>query len=337
MKRTSLPLLKRREFIAGVGGVVAWPLVARGQQPDRMRRVGAMLGFSESAPEWRLLWSAFVERLAQLGWIEGRNVRIVQRWTDGVTERIEVFAKELVKQQPDVIFSATTPVTAALFRATHEIPIVFTAVSDPVGSGFVASLPRPGGNVTGFINLEASLAGKQLDLLKKLAPAIKRAAIMFNPDTAPGGGSYYLGAFETAARSLAIEPIIARVRSVAEIEAAINALGGERDGLVLMTDSFLAVHHLTIIALAARNDLPTIFDPQFFTQHGGLASYGLDYVEMFQRAAGYVDRILRGAKPADLPVELPTKFTFAINLKTAKTLGLTIPTPVQLLADEVIE
>jgi putative ABC transport system substrate-binding protein len=233
--------------------------------------------------------------------------------------------------------AGTTPATAALHRETSTIPIVFGAVSDPVGAGFVTNLSRPGGNITGFINVESSLGGKWLGLLKEIAPDIKRAAIMFNPDTAPGGGSYFLGSFEAAARTLSIEPNTVHVRSVADIEMAITSLGHQQAGLVLMTDSFLGVRHQTIIALAAREKVPAIFEPSFFVKNGGLLSYGVDYADIFRRAAGHVDRILRGAKPADLPVEFPTKFELLINLKTAKALGLEVPPTLLARADEVIE
>jgi putative ABC transport system substrate-binding protein len=231
--------MRRREFILGIGSVPAWPLAGRAQQAGPVRRVGVLMGWSESDPVFRGWGVTFAEELARLGWVDGRNARIEQRWTDANVDRAGMFAKELVDLQPDVILAGTTPVTAALQRETRVIPIIFAGISDPVGAGFVASLSRPGGNLTGFINLEAAMGGKWLGFLKEIAPRIKRAAIMFNPDTAPGGGSYYLPSFETAARSLKIEPVLLRVRSDAEIETAINSLGGKQSGLVLMSDSFL--------------------------------------------------------------------------------------------------
>ncbi len=239
---------------------------------------------------------------------------------------------------PDLILGGTTPVTAALHRETRTISIVFVIVSDPVGAGFVASLPSPGGNITGFINVEAAMAGKWLELLMEIAPSIKRVAIMFNPDTAPGGGSYFLPSFEAGARSLTVAPIVAPVHSDAEIETAITALGREPGcGLVVMTDGFMFVHHAEIVVLAARNNIPVVSDQTIPTEDGGLLSYGPDIVDIFYRAAPYVDRILRGAKPAELPVQVPAKFEMRLNVKTARALGLTIPPSILARADEVIE
>jgi putative ABC transport system substrate-binding protein len=330
--------MRRREFITFFGGAaVAWPLSARAQQSGAVRRIGVLLGWSESDPEYRMRLDAFLQELAKSGWADGRNVRLDVRWTNGDVARAGVLAKELVALQPDVILVGTTPATAALQRETRTIPIVFAVVSDPVGAGFVASLPRPGGNITGFINIEAAMGGKWLELLKEVAPRLRRVAIMFNPDTAPGGGSYYLGAFEAAARRLAIETSQARVHSDAEIETAIAALGRQQAGLVVMDDSFTSTHRGAVISQAARSNVPTIFSPPFVAKEGGLISYGTNGLDLFRRAAGYVDRILRGAKAGDLPVELPTKFDLVINLKTAKALGLTITEALLLRADEVIE
>jgi putative tryptophan/tyrosine transport system substrate-binding protein len=329
--------MRRRAFITLVGGAAAvWPLAARAQQG--LRRIGVLMGFPETDTDARAFVAAFRDGLQKLGWTEGRNVRLDIRWTSpGNAEEMQRFAKELVALQPDVILAFATPVTAALQRETRAIPIVFAAVADPVGSGFVASLSRPGGNMTGFINSEASIGGKWLGLIKEIAPDIKRAAIMFNPDTAPGGGSYHLGSFEAAARSLAVEPITARVGSDADIEAAISSLGRDRAGLVLSADSFLAFHQQTIISLAARNNVPAIFNTPSFARNGGLISYGPSFTDIFRRAAGHVDRILRGTKASDLPVEVPTKFDLVINLKTAKALGLDVPPTLLARADEVIE
>jgi len=328
--------MKRREFIAGLGGAAAWPLAARAQQPDRMRRVGVLLGWADSNL-FRSLLAAFLQELAHFGWVDGRNVRIELRLTNAEIDRIAPFAKELVELKPDVILASTTLVTAALQRETQSIPIVFAVLADPVGAGFVASLARPGGNITGFIDAEAAIGGKWLDLLKKIAPNIKRAAIMFNPDTAPGGGNYYLGSFEAAARSLAIEPISVRVRSDAEIETAITSLGRQQAGLVLMDEPFMGVHRGTVISSAARSNTPAIFKAESFVKEGGLISYGPSSEDIFRRAAGHVNRILRGSKPSDLPVELPIRFNLFINLKTAKALGLTIPETLLATADQVIE
>jgi putative tryptophan/tyrosine transport system substrate-binding protein len=329
--------MRRREFIAGLAGAAAWPVVARAQRQERVRHVAALMGWNESDPEYRSWIKLFVDRLAQLGWVDGQNARVDQRWGNGEVERMRSFAKELVELKPDVIFVCTTPATAALHRETRNIPIVFVVVSDPVGAGFVRSLPRPSGNITGFINVEAGLGSKWLELLHEIAPSIRRVAIMYNPDTAPGNGRYFLPSFEAAARSLSVEPLTAAVHSDADIEAAINSLGQTNGGLVVMTDSFTGVHHGTIISAAARNKVPTTFDSAHDAREGGLLSYGPNYPDIIRRGAAYVDRILRGTEPGDLPVEVPTKFDLAINLKTAKALDLTVPQSLLALADEVIE
>jgi putative ABC transport system substrate-binding protein len=303
-----------------------------------MRRVGVLMEWNENDPEAKAFFSGFTQGLAELGWTDGRNMRMDVRWAASNVDRMRILAKELVDLQPDVILAGATPATAALRRETQTIPIVFAAVSDPVGDGFVAGLPRPGGNLTGFINLEASMGGKWLELLTEIAPGVKRAAMMFNPDTAPGRGSYYLPAFEAAARSLKVAPIAAPVHSDAEIEAAITSLGRTPGGgLVLMPDGFMQVHRAPIISLAARHNVPAVYQLALFVRDGGLLSYGPEFKDMFRRAASYVDRILRGAKPAELPVQLPIKFEMALNRKTAKALGLDVPISIELRADEVIE
>jgi len=330
--------MRRRDFITLAGGALARPLAARAQPAKGMRRIGVLLGWSESNPVFRSWIGTFADGLARLGWLDGRNVQMDVRWTGGDVRRIQSFAKDLVELQPDVILSSTTPVTAALQRETRTLPIVFAVVVDPVGSGFVAGLPRPGGNITGFINVEPEMGGKWLELLKQIAPRMTRVAMMFNPDTAPGGGTFFLKAFEAAARSLAVEPITVRVRSDAEIEAGITSLGREQAGLVLQSDSFLAVHDRMIISAAARNNVPAIgADIPTFASGGGLLSYGPNFPDIFRGAASYVDRILGGANPSDLPVQTPTKYELVINLKTAQALGLTIPESFLQRADEVIE
>jgi putative ABC transport system substrate-binding protein len=330
--------MRRREFIAALGGAAAWPLAARAQQPGRMRQISVLMGTGEDDPESKAQLSGFTKGLAELGWTDGRNVRMNFRWGAGSTERIEMFAKEVVDLQPEVIFASTTPVTAALQRETRTIPIVFAGVTDPVGDGFVAGLPRPGGNITGFAGDAAAKAGKSLQLLAEIAPGFKRAAIMFNPETAPGGGSYFLSSFEAAAQSLKVEPIVAPVHSEAEIETVIASLGREqRGGLVVPSDSFMIVHRAPVILLAALNNVPVVYQRSISVRDGGLLSYGPDIVDVFRRAALYVDRILRGAKPADLPVQLPVKFEIAVNAKTAKALSLEVPTSILLRATEVIE
>jgi putative ABC transport system substrate-binding protein len=329
--------MRRREFITGACSAAAWPLAARAQPAERVRRVGVLMGPDQNDPEAKAFLSAFVLGLSELGWIDGRNLRMDIRWAAGNVTRMPILAKELADLQPDVILANNTPGTAALQRETRLIPIVFSGLSDPVGDGFVASLPRPGGNLTGFVNIEAGMGGKWLQLLTEIAPGVKRAAIMFNPDTAPGGGSYYLPSFESAARSLKVAPIAAPVHSDAEIETVMTSLGREPGGgLVVTAEAFMWVHRAPIILLAARNNVPAVYQQSVFVRDGGLLSYGADFVDIFRRSASYVDRILRGAKPADLPVQLPTRFEMALNAKTAKALGLAVP-PSILLRAEVIE
>jgi putative tryptophan/tyrosine transport system substrate-binding protein len=330
--------MKRRDFIAGFGGAVAWPLAARAQQGERVRRVGVLMGWDESDSAAQVWFSAFMQGLSELGWIGGRNARMDIRWSGDRRDTMRALAKELVGLRPDVILAGGTPVTAAVQRETRTIPIVFATVSDPVGDGFVASLPRPGGNITGFIFTEAAMVGKSLELLAEIAPNTKRAAIMFNPDTDPGGGTYYLPAFEAAAQSLRVTAIAAPVHSDVEIELAITSLGREPGGgLIVMPGPFAVVHRASIISSAARNGVPAVYDQRYSVRSGGLLSYGPDSKDIFRRAALYIDRILRGANPAELPVQVPVKFETTLNLKTAKALGLTIPPNLLAIADEVIE
>jgi putative ABC transport system substrate-binding protein len=328
--------MRRRQFITLLGGAAAvWPLAARAQQGDRARRIGALMPYDENDPEGKRRYSAFTNALAGLGWTEGRNVRIDLYWAGADIDRMRALAPELVGLQPDIIVTNGTPPTVAVQRETRTIPIVFANVADPVASGIVPRLDRPSGNVTGFANNEASLGGKWLDLLSEIAPGLKRAAIMFNPETLP---SLYVPSFETAARSLKVAPIIAYIHSDGEIEMAITALGHEPGGgLVVMGDAFTFAHRAPIILAAARNNVPAVYPVSNYARDGGLLSYGVDQVDTWRRAATYVDRILRGEKPGDLPVQVPTKFEMIVNLKTAKGLGLTIPASILTLADEVIE
>jgi putative ABC transport system substrate-binding protein len=313
-------------------------MVARAQQPERMRRVGVLMGADEDDPQRKGWLSAFTQGLAELGWTDGRNLRIDVRWAGENVDRMRMLAKELADLQPDVIFSHTTPATAAVQRRTRTIPIVFTFVGDPVGEGFVAGLPRPGGNITGFIPQEESMAGKWVELLTEIAPGVKRVAAMFNPDMEPFVRRHFLPSFEEAAHSFKVAPIVAPVHNEAEIEQVIASLGREaRGGFVVMPDAFVQVHREQIILLAARYNVPAIYQLSLFAKQGGLLSYGPDGADLFRRAAPYVDRILRGAKPADLPVQLPVKMEMAVNAKTAKALGLTVPQSILLRADEVIE
>jgi putative tryptophan/tyrosine transport system substrate-binding protein len=327
--------MKRREFIAGLGAV-ALPLAAHAQQPERMRRIGVLMPGDENDPALKTYVSAFAPALADLGWTDGRNVRMHFRWAGGDINRIRALAQELVGLQPNIIVASSTAVTAALQRETRTIPIVMVNVSDPVGSGFAAQLSQPGENITGFGLYEASIVGKQLELLLGIAPGLSRAAIMFNPDTAPV--SVYMPSFETAARSLKVVPIAAPVHDDVEIETAIIGLGREPLGaLVVMPDTFTTVHRVPIISAAARNNVPAVYPRSDFARDGGLLSYGVDGVDTWRRAATYVDRILRGAKPSELPVQFSTKFELVINLKTAKALGPSIPPNLLAVADEVIE
>jgi putative ABC transport system substrate-binding protein len=331
--------LRRREFIAGLGGAAAWPLAARAQQAGRVRRIGVLLtAFDENDPvqSAKTIVSAFTRALAGWGWTDGRNVRIDLRWGGGDINRIRALAQELVGLQPDIIVTNGGVSTVAIQREAHTIPIVFVSAGDPVASGLVQRLDRPGGNITGFANYEASMVGKWVELLSEIAPGLKRVLIMFSPDTFPA--SIYMPSFEAAARSLKIAPIITPVYSEVDIETAIIALGREPGGgLVHIPDTFTIAHLASIISAAARNKVPAVYTLSAAVKNGGLLSYGADPVDTWRRAASYVDRILRGAKPAELPVQLQTKFEMVVNLKTAKALGLAVPPSILLRADEVIE
>ncbi len=296
-----------------------------------------LMGYAQTDPEAQLRFVAFKEGLALSGWAEGRDLTLDVRWIAAEVEQAAGYARELVALKPDVILANTTPVTAALQRETKTIPIVFTAVSDPIGSGFVESLARPGRNITGFVNLESSLVEKWLQLLKEIAPRVTRVGVMFNPKTAPYV-EYYLQPLNAAAARFSVKIVTTTVGSESDIENAIIALGRESGGgLIVMTDSYMTVHRKSIIALTARHKVPAIYYVGSMAVEGGLMSYGIDYVDLFRRAAPYVDKILRGAKPADLPVQHPSRFELVINASTAKALGLTIPQSVLARADRVIE
>jgi putative ABC transport system substrate-binding protein len=330
-------MIRRRTFIAGLGSAVAWPVVAQAQQGDRVRRIGVLTSGDENDPDSKPRLSAFAQALADLGWTDGRNVRMDLRWGGGDTDRILALAQELVGLQPDIILTSATPATTAVQRETHTIPIVFVNVSDPVASGLIPNLKQPNGNITGFANLEASLGGKWLELLSDIVPGLERVAIMSNPDAA-APVSIFMPSLEMAARARKVEPITAPVHSDVEIERATIVLAREpRGGLLVMPDVWMLVNRMPIILAAARNNVPALYPRSEFVRDGGLLSYGPGSVEMYRRAAIYVDRILRGAKPGDLPVQFPTKFEMAVNLKTAKALGLTVPQSILLTADEVIE
>jgi putative ABC transport system substrate-binding protein len=326
----------RRDFITLVGGAaVAWPLWARAQ--ERTRRVGVLMMYAESDAQAQGLVAGFRAGLRELGWTEDHNIRLDYRWATSDSESIQRFAKELVALQPDLILSSSTPTTASLLQQTRTIPIIFANIVDPVGSGFVASLPRPGGNVTGFLNLEASMTGKWLELLKEVAPRVARVAIFFNPSTAPYA-EIYLNPFKAAAASLGMEGIVAPIRDMTELDTVVAAQARDPNGgLLAMPDGFIFAHHAEIASLAARYRLPAVSSYRAFAKAGGLLSYGNDILDNYRRAASYADRILKGEKPSELPVQFPVKFELVINLKTAKALGLTVPPSLLARADEVIE
>jgi putative ABC transport system substrate-binding protein len=330
--------MRRRQFITLLGGVAAaWPFTSLAQHSERLPHVGVLVGFAENDPLAEAHIAAFRQGLQQLGWREGA-IRIDVRFGAADPDRMRAHAAELVKATADVILAQTTPVTTALLRETRKIPIVFVIVSDPVGSGFVETLSHPGGNVTGFVNLESSLVEKWVELLKEIAPQVTRAAMMFNPETAPYAG-YYMRPFEAAARSSGMEPIGAPVRDDADIERVIARLGraDPKGGLIIMTDIYTTTRREPINRFAARYRVPAINSTPTTTREGGLITYGVDTFDLFRRAASYVDRVLKGAKPADLPVQVPTKFVMVVNVKTATALGLTVPPALLVRADEVIE
>jgi putative ABC transport system substrate-binding protein len=331
--------MKRREFITLIGGVAAaWPLAAHAQQPERMRRIGVMMGLREDDRQGRQQAQALREGLEELGWADGRNIRIDFHWGIGEPGRAQLVAKELVRLQPDLIVSHTVSASTAVFQITRTIPIVFVNVADPVGAGLVSGYARPGGNVTGFTNFEPSMGGKWVEVLKDLDPRIRRVLILFNPETASEGGEYYLPSFRAAGTALGVELIEAPVHDAVEIERAIDALAREPNGgLIAMADIFTALNSELIIRSAVNYRLPLIGAFRAFPDEGGLISYGTSSIDIFYRAASYVDRILKGAKPADLPVQAPTKFELVINLKTARALGLTVSHDFLLRADDIIE
>jgi ABC-type uncharacterized transport system substrate-binding protein len=329
--------MRRRQFIALLGGAVMWPLAVRAQQSARMRLIGVLMGYAENDRTAQSELAAFWAALAKLGWTEGKNLRIELRWSAGDADRIRALAKELVDLRPDAILGQTTPVTGALARETRSIPIVFVAVSDPIASGFAASLAHPGGNVTGFAENESAMGGKWVELLKEISPRTVRMALLFNPGTPPPL-KVYMPSIQAAASSFAIQAIAAPVHASDEIEGIIATQARDPGGgLIVMPNAFNVVNRELIIALTARYGVPAIYFNRFFTDSGGLISYGADRPEQIRQAAGYIDRILKGAKSADLPIQQPTKFEFIINAKTAKELGLDVPLHLQRSADEVIE
>ena len=328
--------MKRRDFITLLGGAVAWPLVARAQQPERMRRIGVLHLQAADDPEQQARIAAFRQGLQQFGWIDGRNLRIDFRWSAGSAADARKYASELVALSPDVILTSGAGAVAPLLQATRSVPIVFVLVADPVGAGIVDSLARPGGTVTGFTSFEYSFGGKWLELLKEIAPSVTRAAVIRDPTDSAGIGVF--GAVQTAASSVGVELSPVNVRDASEMERAIVAFArGSNGGLILTPGGLAFIHRDLIVTLAARHKLPAVYFSRPFVVAGGLASYGPDNLDQYRRAAGYVDRILKGEKPADLPVQTPTKYEMVINLKTAKALGLTVPPSLIARADEVIE
>jgi putative ABC transport system substrate-binding protein len=330
--------MRRREFITLLGGVaVVWPLSARAQQTERMRRIGVLMQYSESDPEGRIRAKALEQTLQKFGWIQGRNLQVDYRWADGDGDRFRTHAAELVRLGEDAIVAVSSPAVKALQRETQTIPIIFTQVSDPVAQGIVESMARPGGIVTGFSNYDPAISGKWLELLKQAAPSVRRAAIVFNPKTAPYT-RLYVRAIEAVAPSMAVKVTTMPVHDDAEIEVAFTRHAREQGGgLIVMTDTFTSVHRKQIIELAARLALPAIYPYRYYVVDGGLMSYGIDQIQQSQGAAIYLDRILNGAKPGVLPVQAPTKYQLMINLKTAKALGLVISESFLLRADELIE
>jgi putative tryptophan/tyrosine transport system substrate-binding protein len=329
--------IERRKFLATLGGAAAaWPLSARAQQPDRMRRIGVLFGLAADDPESQARHTAFVQRLQELGWTDGRNMLIDTRWGAGDGDRIRRHAAELVALAPDAILATGTTVMGPLQRATRTVPIVFVNVADPVGAGLVASLAQPSGNATGFTLFEYGFSGKWLELLKQIAPGVTRAAVVRDP--ALSSGSAQFGAIQAVSPFLGLNVSPVDAREAGEIERALTAFAGEANGGVVVTVSTATiVHREPIIRLAARHRLPAVYPYRLFVTSGGLISYGPDSIDSYRRAAGYVDRILKGEKPADLPVQAPTKYELVVNLKTAKALGFEIPPTLLARADEVIE
>jgi len=325
---------RRREFITLIGGMAAWPLAARAQQDQRVRRIAILMNVDNA--EQRTSYAAFVQRLQQLGWTDGHNVRIDVRWAGGHASEIRKYATDIVALEPDVIVTTGTASMVPFLQATHTVPIVFANVADPVGAGFVETMARPGGNATGFVQFEYGLSGKWLELLKEIAPRVTRVAVLRDPNITSGIGQFAI--IQYLASSLGVEVSAINVRDAGEIERAVTAFARSPNGGLIATASALTLaHRELIIALAAQYKLPAVYYRRYFVEGGGLMAYGYDTLEQYRGAAGYVDRILKGEKPAELPVQAPTKYELVINLKTAKTLGLTIPPSALARADEVIE
>ena len=329
--------MRRREFITALGGAAAWPLAASAQQGERVRRIGLLMNFPEADTEGNARLVAFLQRMRELGWSDGHNLKLEARWSGADIDQMRTFAREIVVGQPDLIVAVGTPATSAVMRETRTIPIVFTQVSDPVGGGLVTNLARPGGNVTGFTLFEFSIGSKWLQTIKEIAPNVTRVAVLFNPTTAPYA-PLYLRSIGDGTSSFAVDFSTLPLQDAVELEPTIKTFAATpNSALLVLTDTFTTVNRDRIIALAAEYRLPALYPYRFFAQSGGLVSYGVDTLEQYPRAAAYADRVLKGEKPGDLPIQQPTKYELVINLKTAKTLGLTVPLTLQASADEVIE
>jgi putative ABC transport system substrate-binding protein len=327
--------MRRREFILALGAAAAWPLAAHAQ--ERVRRIGLLMAFPEGDAEAKARIAALLQTLEGLGWVDGRNVRLDYRWTSADIDLMAIAAKELVELRPDLLIGITTPGTAALARATSTIPIIFMQVSDPVGSGLISTLAKPGGNITGFTNFEFSMGGKWLEMLKEILPQINHAGVLFNPETAPYG-KFYVDSVNAAATSFGVSVEVLAVHDTGAVDQAVAGLAAEPNGaLIVPADIFTTVNRDLVIATVAKYRVPTVYPFRFFAANGGLISYGIENIDLYRRAAVYVDRILKGVMVADLPVQQPTKFELVINLKTAKAMGLTVPPGLLSRADEVIE
>jgi putative ABC transport system substrate-binding protein len=328
--------MRRRDFIATLGAAAAWPLASHAQQGGGPLKIGILMAYASGDAEAKARVDAFIAEFARLGWVDGRNIRFDYRWSGGDPARIAADAASLVAAQPALILAATTPVVRALLKETRTIPIVFLSVSDPVGDGFVKSMAQPGGNATGFINIEASMAGKWVELAKELAPGIARVCIIFNPKTAAGAGNYFMPPFRSAAKSMRLEAVALPVQDPAEFDKAVASIGGA-SALIVMPDSYNVVHRRRIIELSARHRVPAVYPYRYMAIDGGLMSYGVDLADMYRRAASHADRILRGRPASDLPIQAPVKFELVINNRTARALGIDVPPRLLARADEIIE
>jgi putative tryptophan/tyrosine transport system substrate-binding protein len=330
--------MRRREFIAGLGAAGAWPLAARAQQPEHMRLVGLLMGIAEASPEGRAWVAALQQGLGALGWTKERNIRFDVRWASANVQIMRAQAAELVNMKCELVVTHATPATLALREVTRTVPNVFVVVTEPVSSGIVQSIARPGGNSTGFTNFEPGIGTKWLQLLTEIAPKTRRIVLMVNPETAPGGGAAYINSVEATSPSFGVASLVKSFRNDAEIEEIFSTLGQDQtDGLIVLPDTSTTTYSTLISVLALRRRVPAIYPYRDFIVSGGLLSYGVDREDLYRRAASYVDRVLKGEKPADLPVQAPTKFELVINLKTAKSLGLAIPETLLATADEVIQ